>query len=84
MALVLKHQTPEALLRRFRERFATSDRERCVSLGEALLDRITAGDITDAQVRTAFGMTAGAYNTLKTRITQRRNARITIASAVGE
>lgn len=84
MSLVLKHQTPEALLRRFRERFASSEKERCVEFGRALMERIAAGDLTEAQARAAFGYTVGQWNGLRTKMQRRINARVEINSAAGE
>ena len=84
MALILKHQTVESLLARYRAAYSASDPERCVQQGAWVLQAVTAGDVTDAQCRTAFGLGAGAWAALKARMQTRVNARATLQAAVGE
>lgn len=84
MALILKHQTVEALLARYRAAYAVSDRERCVQLGAWVLQAVAAGDVSDAQCRNAFGLGAGAWAALKARMQTRVAARATLQAAVGE
>lgn len=84
MALILKHQTVEAFMARFRAAYANSDRERCVQLGRWALGAVQAGDVTDAQCRAAFGLSVAQWNSLKGRMQARVNALQTLQSAVGE
>ena len=84
MALLLKHQTAQEFVARFREAYRNAERERLVQLARFLLARIAAGDITDAQCRTAFGLNTTQWNQVKTRMTNYVNADNAIKSAVGE
>jgi hypothetical protein len=84
MALLLKHQTAEQFIARFREAYRNSDRERCIQLARFVISRIQAGDITDAQVRNAFGLNTTQWNNLKTKMNSWITAQNTVQSAVGE
>jgi hypothetical protein len=84
MALILKHQTPAELVARFREAYRNAQRDRLVQLARGLLARIAAGDITDAQCRSAFGLTTTQWNTLKTKMNNYIAAHNTVQGAVGE
>ena len=84
MALLLKHQTGAQFVARFREAYRNSDRDRLVQLAKFIISRIAAGDITDAQCRTAFGLTVTQWNTLKTKMNNYITAHNTVQSAVGE
>jgi hypothetical protein len=84
MALLLKHQTVEEFIARFRKAYRDADRERLVQLAKFVIARIQAGDITDAQCRIAFGLTNTQWNNLKTRMNNYITAHNTVLSAVGE
>jgi hypothetical protein len=84
MALLLKHQTAEQFIARFREAYRDSDRERLIQLARFVISRIQAGDITDAQCRSAFGLNTTQWNTLKTKMQALITASNTVQSAVGE
>ena len=84
MALLLKHQTVEQFVARVREAYRDGDPERLLKIARFLTARIAAGDITDAQCRTAFGKTAAQWTAMKTRMTNLINADNTVRSAVGE
>lgn len=84
MALLLKHQTAQRFVARFREEYRNADRDRLVQLARFILSRIQAGDITDAQCRTAFGLNATQWNALKTKMQSFVTAQNTVLSAVGE
>ena len=84
MALILKHLSPAELVARFREAYRNADRERLVTLARNLLARMDAGDITDANCRTAFGLTTPQWNALKTKMTNFVAAAATVKGAVGE
>jgi hypothetical protein len=81
MALLLKHQTAAQFVSRFREAYRNSERERCVQLAKFV---IQAGDLTETQVRTAFGLTVTQWNTLKTKMNNWISAHNTLQAAVGE
>lgn len=84
MALILKHQTVSAFVSRLREAYRNGERERIVQLARFVIGRIQAGDITDAQCRTAFGLTALQWSNLKARMQGYINADNTVRAAVGE
>ena len=84
MALLLKHQTAAQFIARFREAYRNADRERLVQLARFILARIAAGDITDAQCRNAFNLTAAQWTNLKTKMQNWVTAHNSIQSAVGE
>jgi hypothetical protein len=69
MAIVLKHQTASEFIARFREAYRNSSREQLARLAKWLLLRLAAGDLTDTQVRNAFGLTVAQWNTKKTQMT---------------
>lgn len=84
MALLLKHQTVQQFVSRFREAYRNADRERLVQLARFVLSRIASGDITDAQCRSAFGLNATQWTALKTKMQNYISAANTVQSAVGE
>jgi hypothetical protein len=84
MALLLKHQTAEAFVSRVRAAYRDGDPERLVKIARFIIARIQAGDITDAQVRNAFGLNTSQWNTLKTKMQNLITADNAVKSAVGE
>ena len=84
MALLLKHQTAQEFIARFRAAYRSAERERLIRLATWLLTAIQAGDITDAQCRTAFGLNTTQWNALKTKMQNWLTAQQTVQSAVGE
>jgi hypothetical protein len=84
MALLLKHQTAAQFIARFREAYRNADRERCIQLARFIISKIQAGDLTDAQVRSAFGLSAAQWTTLKNKMNSWITAQNTVQSAVGE
>lgn len=84
MALILKHQTIEQFVTRFREAYRNSEQEQNIRLGEFIISKIQAAEITDVQCQKAFGKTANQWNKLKADINKRIDAKNTIKAAVGE
>jgi hypothetical protein len=84
MALNLNHQTKEEFANRFREKYRNSSRLECAKLATWLMNHLDAGDFTDLQLRTAFGLTIVQYNTLKNRMINLRTSYQLIDSAIGE
>lgn len=84
MALLLKHQTVQEFIARFREAYRNGERERICQLARFVLARIAAGDVTDAQCRNAFGLNASQWNALKTKMQTFIDAQNLVRSAVGE
>lgn len=84
MALLLKHQTVQEFVARLREAYRDSQRERLIQLAKFVLARVQAGDITDAQCRTAFGLNASQWTALKTKMQNAVNAWTAVQAAQGE
>lgn len=84
MALNLRHATPTQLAAAFRARYRSATQIECGRLAKWLLDHIDAGDFTDAQVQSAFGLTTPQYNAIKTRFTNLRTAYNALLAATGE
>ena len=74
----------DGLVVRIRELFRNGERERLCEIARGILARINAGELTDTQVRNAFGLTAGQYNALKNRIIALAMALDTVRGARGE
>lgn len=84
MALILRHQTPEAFIGRVRAAYREGDSERLVKIARFLIARVQAGDVTDAQLRIAFGMSAAQWAAAKARMQTLITADNTVRSATGE
>jgi len=84
MPLQLKHATGAQLAAAFRERFREATGLEAGRLARWLLDRIADGAWTDAQVRSAFGLTVVQYNALKTRLTERATRYDAVLADAGE
>ncbi len=84
MALILKHQTPEAFIARVRQAYRDGNSEQLVKIARFLIARVQAGDVTDAQLRTAFGLNNTQWTALKTKMQALIKADNDIKSAVGE
>lgn len=84
MALNLRFQTATQFAARLRERYRSASREEAARIATWILNHIDAGDITDAQVRAAFGLTVTQYNALKTRMGNLRTAYQAMQAAAGE
>jgi len=84
-SLVLSHQTAAQLASKVRERYRTASREQLAQLAWWLIKMINAGFLTDAQVRTAFGMTTPVFTTFKsTKLVPAHDAWAAVLAAVGE
>lgn len=68
MALVLKYATGTQLANAFRARYKNSTGAEAARLAKWLLSRIADGTWTDTQVRNAFNLTVGQYDTMKLRM----------------
>jgi hypothetical protein len=62
----LRYNTVAQFVTRFRNAYLGTSQQVTCALAWWLIQRINAGDVTDAQVQTAFGLTSGQYTTLKT------------------
>ena len=84
MALLLKHQTVGDFIARLREAYRDSQGDRTVQLARFMVARAEAGDLTDAELREAFGKTVAQWNSMKTKLRGLKNARAQLMSAIGE
>ena len=84
MAIILKHQTVEAFVARVRAAYRDGNPEVLVKIARFIIARIQAGDITEAQCRTAFGLNTTQWTALKTKMQNLITASNSVASAVGE
>ena len=80
----LEHQTGSEFAARLRGEYRDSTRERVCYLAWWLIRRINSGDLTDAAVRNAFGMTVQQYSAFKTRATAMHDHWQAVLDAVGE
>ena len=84
MALSLNHQTAAEFAARLRTRYLNAEKVECARIAKWILDHIDAGDFTETQVRNAFGLTAGQWTTLKSKLTALRSAYNSVLAAKGE
>jgi hypothetical protein len=84
MALLLKHQTAGQFVSRLRDAYRNSERDRTGQLAKFVISRIQASDITDAQCRTAFGLSATQWTALKSKMQAKITAYNEVQSAIGE
>lgn len=83
-APTLNHQTGAQFAARLREAVRSASQGRACYLAWWLLRRITAGNVTDAQCQTAFGLNSTQWNNLKTStLTPRSNAWAAQLAAAG-
>jgi adenosine/AMP kinase len=84
MALILKHQSVEAFVAKVRAAYRDGNPETLLKIARFLTARVQAGDITVAQVRTAFGLNAAQWTTLRDKMLALIAADNAVQSAVGE
>jgi hypothetical protein len=83
-SLPLEHQTGAQFADRLREEYRNATKERCCYLAWWLIRRLDLGELTDAAVRNAFGMTVTQYNAFKTRMRALHDHWAAVIAAVGE
>ena len=84
MALNLKHQTRAQFAAKFRAAYKTAKGAEAAKLAAWLIGKIESGDFTDAQVQSAFGLTAPQYAAQKARMTTVRDQYNAVIAAAGE
>lgn len=67
-----------------REAYRSASKDECARLATLILNRIESGWVTDAQMRNGFGLTAGQWTTLKTKMTALRTNYLAVQAAAGE
>ncbi len=84
MALNLHHATKAQLVQRLRERFKNASREDVWRMAAMLKSHYDAGDFTAAQLRSAFGMTAGQFSVFADKLLVWANKWADLKAAEGE
>jgi len=84
MALVLRHQTQAQFIARVREAYRTGDAATVVKIARFLLAKVQSGDLTQTQIRNAFGLTVAQWDVLKVKMQDYVAAADIAASAAGE
>lgn len=79
-----RFQTGAEFLNRLRAYYKQASQSDCAYLATWILNRIEAGDVTDAQLQNVFNLTAGQYATIKSKWTTLRSNYLGMQSAVGE
>ena len=78
------YQTTQQFAARFRATYKTTTALRCAKMAYWVIEAITRGDFTDAQVRGAFGLDVPTYATLKAKMQALRDNYAAILAAAGE
>lgn len=84
MALVLKHQTKEQFMTKFRQRYRDSENEITLAMASKLLDLNDDGDVTDQEIKASFGFSTPELMTFKTKLSSYRTSFRLTRSAQGE
>lgn len=85
MAITLQHQTVAEFLARFRAKYRRARREELARLARFLANRYQAGDITEAQIRTMFGIaTNPEWNAFRDKVIALRDGLNAVEAAEGE
>lgn len=80
----LEHQTGAQFAARFRAEYQSASKARCAYLAWWIIRRLANGDVTDAGVRNAFGMTVTQYNAFKARMQTLHDHWAAVLAATGE
>ncbi len=84
MAISLKYATLAQVGNEFRRRYKESSGSETWRLANWILNRIADGTVTDAQVRSFFGLTSAQYTTLKTKWQDMQTKWQNMQAAAGE
>jgi hypothetical protein len=68
MALNLKHQTPAQFAARLKARFKAAEKYEKARIAAWMYDRVQAGDITVARIKSAFELTDPQWLTFRDRL----------------
>jgi hypothetical protein len=81
---VLTQTTANELAAFVRALYRESDKDTLARVAKRILEWITNGRFTDAQIRTAFGLSAAQWTTLKSKMQILADARAAVEAATGE
>lgn len=82
--LTTVHLTAADFLAKVREAYRERSREELARLAQYIVNRIQAGDVTETQLRNAFGLNVTQWNALKSRMQALRDAWVVVQAAAGE
>lgn len=77
-------QTGAQFLARLREIYRNSGKERCARIARWIVRRIDAGHVTEAQLRNAFNLSVGEWNTLEAKLRSLATTLDALEGAQGE
>jgi hypothetical protein len=80
----LEHQTGAQFANRLRARYKAASQLECAKLAKWIMDRIDGGAFTEAAMRASFGLTAGQWTLLKSKLTTMRKDYDAVLAATGE
>lgn len=84
MALDLQHQTADQMLSRLRAAYQEATGERAAQIASLIADLLDAGDVTPAQMRSAWGHSQAEFAAMRQRAVALRDARRALKGARGE
>ena len=82
--LPLRFQTTAQFIARIRAAYGRLSKVDLARLAAWILNRILDGTVTDTQLQNAFGLTAGQWTTLKTKMQTLVANQVAVDAAVGE
>lgn len=81
---ILTESTPSELLAYMREAYRESSNGESAIISQVLRGWIDSGRYTDTEVRTAFGLSVGAWTVIRNKMNTFADSRALVASARGE
>lgn len=84
MPLILKHQSLDEFQTRLRERYRNASGDDAIQTAAYIVAAVQRGDLTDAALRSKWGLTAGQWAAAKVRMQNMVNARNAVRTAIGE
>lgn len=81
---VLEYATKSDFAPVMREAYRSATKEQCAYLANWIINRVTSAWVTETQVRNAFGLDAGQWNTLKAKMIALRDHYLAVQAAAGE
>jgi len=84
MAFILKEHTTEQFWVKVRAAYQESTGDRTIAISKFIIQRITAGDVAEATLRSLFGANASQWASIKGKMQAILNAENTLRAAAGE
>lgn len=83
-APTLRHQTGAQFLQRVRAFYKDAAKSRAAEIAAWIVNRLDAGHVTATQMQNVFGLTAGQWTTLETKLRNLKTAHDAVVAATGE